>query len=432
MTVWRLILTDGRLLFAFLVCLVSLGGFLAWAALAPLAKGVVAYGAVEVENDRKIVQHLEGGIIDQILVSEGDVVEAGDALVVLVDVAASAGRDQIEEDLVNHLASIDRLNALLSEAPSLSFTEPENDLELAPARRADILARQTDLFDQQRRRLSADVRVLRSRADGLAETARNKQAQIDGQVRSVEIIRTDLARKTDLLADNLISGDSVVQLERDLTAAESELFRLKADQESNLIQAREVENQILLTEEQFAEQAAQDLLDARANAAEARERLRAAQDVVNRTSVFAPLSGEILNLKYSTIGGVVQAGDPILEIVPLETQLIASLEVSPTDRDGVYEGLTVQTRLSGFDSWRAPSLEGQIVDVSADLKTSPRGDYSFYEARVVIDTVALAEHGLVAAPGMPVEAFIVSGETQTLLNYIIEPITAVFRRGVKE
>lgn len=124
-----------------------------------------------------------------------------------------------------------------------------------------------------------------------------------------------------------------MQLERDLSATESELFRLQAEQEQNLIQAREVRNQIIQTREQFAEAATEDLLEARARAAEASENLRAAQDVVNRTTLYAPLSGEILNLAYKTLGGVVSPGDPIVEIVPLETQLIASLEIPPTERE---------------------------------------------------------------------------------------------------
>jgi HlyD family type I secretion membrane fusion protein len=427
-----LIGSDRRLMTSFLVCALSLGGFLVWAGLAPLAEGVTAYGTVEVESDRKIVQHLEGGVIDQILIKEGDMVETGDPLMVLTGIAASAGRDQVTQDLVNHLASIDRFNALLAGEDEVTFTPLEADIEIEPDAHEQILARQRDLFAQQKRRLSADIRVLRSRADGLAETARNKQSQIESQRRSVEIIRDDLERKQSLLSENLVSGDAVIQLQRDLSNAERELFRLNAEQEENLIQAREVRNQIVQTEERFAEEVTQELLEARAIATDGGERLRAAQDVVNRTILFAPRSGEILNLKHSTVGGVVQPGEAVVEIVPRETQLVASLEISPVDRDGVYEGLRVVTRLSGFDSWRSPSLEGEIMDVSPDLKISPTGDYSFYEARVVLDLDALAESGISAAPGMPVEAFVLSGQTRTLLNYLVEPITAIFRRGAKE
>lgn len=432
MSVVSLIGSDRRLMTSFLVCALSLGGFLVWAGLAPLAEGVTAYGTVEVESDRKIVQHLEGGIIDQILIAEGDMVETGDPLMVLTGIAASAGRDQVTQDLVNHLASIDRFNALLAGEDEVTFTPLSADIEIAPNAHEQILARQRDLFAQQKRRLSADIRVLRSRADGLAETARNKQAQIESQRRSVEIIRDDLERKESLLEENLVSGDAVTQLQRDLSNAERDLFRLNAEQEENLIQAREVRNQIVQTQERFAEEVTQELLEARAKATDGGERLRAAQDVVNRTILFAPRSGEILNLKHSTVGGVVQPGEAVVEIVPRETQLVASLEISPADRDGVYEGLRVVTRLSGFDSWRSPRLEGEIMDVSPDLKTSPAGDYSFYEARVVLDLDALAERGISAAPGMPVEAFVLSGQTRTLLNYLVEPITATFRRGAKE
>ena len=118
--------------------------------------------------------------------------------------------------------------------------------------------------------------------------------------------------------------------------------------------------------------------------------MRAAQDVVNRTTINAPLAGEVLNFNHNTIGGVLRPGDQILEIVPNESRLIASLEVPPTSRDSVYEGLSVRTRLSGIDSWNSPTLEGNVLDISADLKTSPRGDYSFYEARINLDREMLA------------------------------------------
>ena len=361
MSVVALIRSDRRLMTSFLVCAVSLGGFLAWAGFAPLAEGVTAYGTVEVESDRKIVQHLEGGIIDQILIKEGDMVEIGDPLMVLTDIAASAGRDQVTQDLVTHLTSIDRFNALLSEQAELTFKPLAADIEIEPDALEEILARQRDLFAQQKRRLSADIRVLQSRADGLAETARNKQAQIESQRRSVEIIQTDLTRKQALLEENLVSGDAVVQLERDLSNAERDLFRLNAEQEENLIQAREVRNQIIQTRERFAEEVSQQLLEARASATHAGERLRAAQDVVNRTTLFAPRSGEILNLKHSTEGGVVQPGEAVVEIVPRETQLVATLEIPPVDRDGVYEGLRVITRLSGYDM---PLMAAQMLRCS--------------------------------------------------------------------
>ncbi|MEL6414062.1 MAG: HlyD family type I secretion periplasmic adaptor subunit [Pseudomonadota bacterium] len=432
MTAWRLIFTDGRLLFSFFICLVSMGGFMAWASIAPLAEGVTAQGTVVVENDRKIVQHLEGGIIEHIHIQEGDLVQADEPLMVLTDIATSAGRDQITYNLVNYLAAIDRLTALSDGAAKVEFSERTLSTAIANTAQKEILDRQNDLFAQQTRRREAEIRVLSSRASGLQERAENQQAQIDSHNRSVEIIEIELDRKQSLLEENLISADTIVALERDLSLAVGELSRLKTDQEQNLIDARNVVNQIAQIEAEFDEAASQELLEARSAVSEATEQLRTAQDVLSRTTLYAPIAGEILNLKFTTLGGIVQPGEAVAEIVPRETQLVALLEIPPNERDRVYEGLIVQTRLSGYDSWAAPHLEGSIMDVTPDLKTSPNGEYSYYEARVMLDTQTLEQNGLIASPGMPVEAFVSSGQKRTLLSYLVEPIQATFRRGFKE
>ncbi len=408
-----------------------MGGFLAWSALASLAEGLIAYGALVVESNRKVVQHLEGGIIDQILIKEGDVVEEGQALMVLTDIAASSGRDYITADLMNYMASVDRLNALRDNAPRLVFNAAEENVEIETSQLLEIQARQTDLFNQQKNRLNADVNVLESRKSGLSKSAQNAQAQIDAQKASMELIVVDLDKKRGFLSDNLISGDAVFALERDLSSVKAELSRLEAAQQTHLIQIEEVENQVKQTQVRFTESITQELLETRVLLNESRESLRAAQDVVNRSVITAPIAGEILNLNYTTIAGIVSPGERILEIVPNESRLIASVEVPPSYRDSVYVDLEVRTRLTGLESWNSPTLEGKVIDISADLKTSPRGDYSFYEARISL--IMEGEGGVVdrVTPGMPVESFILSGQERTFLQYLLEPITAMFRRGAR-
>ena len=153
---------------------------------------------------------------------------------------------------------------------------------------------------------------------------------------------------------------------------------------------------------------------------------------MNRTTVYAPQSGEILNLAFANAGAVIRPGETILEIVPDNQDLIATAEVKPSDRDSVYEGLSVEARLSGLKAWDSPLLKGEVSDISADLKTSPDGRYSYYEAKVTIEKENLSQLEVPLTPGMPIEAFIFSGEKRTFVEYLLEPVNATMRKAARE
>jgi len=412
-------------------CVLGLGGFLLWAGLAPLAEGVVVYGSVAVENDRKTVQHLEGGIIQDILVFDGDMVAAGAPLMVLADVRVSAGRDQILQELVTAQMGVDRLEALLARRTRVSFKDHGAGL-LEGDVINDIKARQLDLFKQQRDKLSADVSVLNSRKAGMLERAENFDAQIAGKRRAKALIDEDITRSQALLEQRLIRASELSRLTQDEARLASEITALGSEQSNMRAQASELSQQIVQTRANFREAVSGDLVKQRADVLSHSERLISAQDVVNRTTIYAPQSGEILNLTFSTPGGVVQPGETILEIVPDRTALIAVVELKPSDRDAVYEGLAVEARLSGLKSWNSPLLEGTITDISADLKVSPDGRYSYYEASVKLGAEKLGKLETPLLPGMPVEAFVFSGQKRTFLDYVIEPLNATFRRGARE
>lgn len=430
MTATEIIKGDRLLRFATIVCVISMGGFLLWSGLAPMAEGVSAFGQVEVDNNRKVIQHLEGGIINEIMVREGDVVVAGQPLLVLTDVAAFAGRDSVAKDLVNSLSSIARLETLLKRESTIDFSAAQlvsiDELELEKT-----LARQRGLFQQQRETITADIGVLNSRKNGFLDNATNKQVQIDNLERALELLRKELALKRGYLAEQLIQADQVLHLEREEARMQGDLARLSTDQLSDRSQAVEIDRQMVQVRARFNEKLTTELLEARARVSEFQERFTAAQDVVNRTIINAPQAGTVLNLQFSTTGGVVLPGEAILEIVPSESDLVAIVQVSPSDRDSVYTGLSVNTRFSGLHSWQMPSMKGVVSNVSADLKTSPNGEFSYYEARVTIDANALADINIEVIPGMPIEAFIDSGTTRTLLDYLFEPLSAIMRRGAR-
>jgi len=414
-----------------ITCVLAFGGFILWASLAPLAEGVVAFGKVAIETNRKTIQHLEGGIVQEILVQEGGHVKSGDPLMVLTDVSVAARRDQIAKELANNEASADRLDAFLSNAAQVKFRNFDKTFVPADVLE-DIHGRHLELFDQQKGKLNADIEVLASRRKGLLERAVNFDAQIKSTEKVRDLVLKDISRNRVMLDERLIRASDLSALERDESRLNSELARLTSDQSNARAQAEEISQQIIQTRAQFKEQLSADIIVTRTEILTNKEQLIAAQDVVNRTTLYAPQSGEILNLAFSNPGAVVRPGETILEIVPDNQDLIATVELKPSDRDAVYEGYVVEARLSGLKSWDTPLLAGTIIDISADLKTSPDGRYSFYEARVSIGKEKLGELKTPLLPGMPIEAFIFSGEKRTLIEYLMEPVGATLRRGARE
>ncbi len=425
-TLWR----DPAVGLSALACLIGLGGFLAWSAFAPLAVGVGAAGAIVVETDRQVIQHLEGGIIREIRVGEGDRVRAGDPLVVLDGVASTARRDQVMQRVAGLTASMERLEALQSDAPP-AFTALA-DLDLPADLMAGITGRQLRLFNDQRESLLADVAVLESRRDGALSTASLKQAEISGTRRALAAVEEELTLARSLVETRMGRIDRVRALERDAATLEAEIARMASEIDRSTTDARDFTSQIRQARSRFAQDVASEMLETRGDLLAGREELGALQDVVDRAVIVAPRSGEVLNLRFSTEGGVVGPGEAILEIVPDDTGILASVRVPPQDRPQVYEGLQVRATLSAFAGARAAPVSGRVEAVSADLKTDPYTGDRFYEVRVRLDAQAVARlDAIELLPGMPVSVFIYSGRKRTLLASALEPISESLFEGLR-
>jgi HlyD family type I secretion membrane fusion protein len=423
------VLGDASASRAGLVCLGGLGGFLLWAGLVPLAEGVAAPGQIVAEDNRKVVQHLEGGILRRLYVREGATVRRGSVLLELDDVQARSTRDQLALTVATLRAARDRLSALAALSPLLRFA-PVDALAVPPAALAQIHAQQRALFAQQRGALGADISVLGARGRSLAADATGKGRQIATVRQSLALVRTNLAERRRMLADKLIRRDAVDELEREEQRLETDLARLATERSASFGQSGEVRQQSAKSQADFLEQISTDLTAARTELATAEEKLRAAEDVLARTVIRAPRGGKVLNLGLTTLGGVVRPGDPILEIVPGSARLIAQVQVRPNARDAVHVGQAVVARLNINKSWDAPQLTGEVVDVSGDLKTIRETGASYYEARLVLLAPPELRRQVAISPGMPLEASINSGVKRTFLSYLLEPIRMVVIRGL--
>jgi len=425
------VLGDGFVRNSALICLVGLGGFLAWAGLAPLAEGVPAAGQIVVENDRQVVQHLEGGIIHELLVRDGDRVVAGEALLTLQETASLAVRDELLQEIATLTGSQQRLAALRAGLDEPDFTALDS-LDLTPGQREAVMTRQSDLFRQQTQSFRADIAVLTARRDGARSSRALHAQQIQVTQRVIAAAEDQLALLRERYERQMARLDELRGMERDVAALEADISRLRTDAQQAATLEQDLDGQIAQTEAAFLRQISADQLEVRSQLEQAGERIAAAQDVLNRSVVVAPLSGEVLNLRFATRGGVVRPGEAILEIVPAVGEMTASVRIQPADRAAVYEGQAVRTRLTAYKSWMTPRLDGEVISVSADLKTDQNTGVSYYEVRIRIPADQAARLGeLDVIPGMPVEVFIFSGSSRTTLDYLLEPISESLFRGAR-
>lgn len=416
---------------AMLACLVGLGGFIVWAGLVPLSEGVAARGSIVVQTNRQNIQHLEGGIVRAIHVREGAVVKKGAPLLTLDDTTALASRDLIAKEFAAHAASEARLTALQLDRPRPDFSAIAQ-LALSDEDRKDIVNREQALFDQQKKAREADIAVLSARRKSAAETAVARAGEIRIVERALGAARRELLIRREMFSEKLVRLDQLTATERELARLEGDIARLSSERQEALALELDLDAQISQTGAKHLEEVAQSLLQAKAERLSSEERLRAAQDVLDRSLLRAPDNGEVLNLRFSTLGGVIRPGESVMEIVPPNGEMTSTVQIRPVDRSAVFKGQKVRLQIAAYRSWLAPRLEGEVTGVSADLKTDPDGGNPHYEARISVSVAEVKKlRSLDVTPGMPVDVFIHSGRRRTLIDYLFEPIGESLFRGLR-
>ena len=408
-------------------------GFGGWATLAPLSSAAIAPGVLNPDGSRRTVQHLEGGIIRDILVRDGDYVEAGQMLVTLEGTSASAMVGMLRNQYFNLAALHARLVAEQRERVSIAFPDWLREIAQTSATVAEALTQQTELFRNRREAQEGRVGTLNQRIAQLNEEIRGLQAQINSQTTQLDLIAQEIEDVSFLLERGLERRSRLLSLER----AQADLEGTRAENRAAIARARqaigEAELQIITQQRTFQDEVAGQLSQVQGELAALEERLRASQDVLTRTQITAPVSGRVVQLRFRTAGGVIQPGEPILDIVPTEEDLIIDARVSPTDIDVVHEGLEAQVHLLAFAQRNLPRISGLVRTVSADAITDQNTGQSHFTVQVEVPRDELDKLGadIELAPGMPAEVLIITGE-RTLLNYFLTPITDTFRRGFRE
>lgn len=422
--------SDFWLLLHSLVVLCGLGGFLAWSFLVPLEEGVTTSGQIIVEQNRKTLQHLEGGIVRAIYVEEGDYVESGDVLFELDTIAITSNRDQIALDRATFLGNAERIEALMNNEDSLNFETAES-WGISDKDSQSIQSEQLKVFREQKENYTASISVYNQRIQSLQVGEEKRSALIASTEDSIRTLDQELDLKRKLVDEQLATVEEVYRLEREKSRLVSELANLEKQILEVSSQIDEVRRERTQTTSAFREELSRELAQTRTEISKAEEQLKAIDDAVFRSKVVAPDTGQVMNLKFATIGGVVQPGEPMLEIVPASSGMWAALQILPNDRDSISTGMDVRVTLAGFKSWKTPDIGGKVMFVSPDLKTIQETGMSYYEARILLDQDDLKSSKLPPIlPGMPVQAFVEAGSARTLAEYLIEPIYEHLKKGL--
>jgi HlyD family secretion protein/epimerase transport system membrane fusion protein len=402
-----------------------------WAALAPLGTAAIAPGVIVVESGRRTIQHLEGGIVKQILVDDGSVVKAGDVLLRLDDTRTKAQDDILQAD--QDLSTATRAR-LVAERDGLKEPRFPTDLldRRGDPRVAAMIAGQIGIFNTRRAALSGQHDILDQRIGQYREQITGLQAQVTAQVEQIRLIRDELHDLGGLLTQGLTTKTRVLALQRELARLEGE----RGDHIAAIARAQqgigETRMQMFQLDKQRQEEVAKELHDVEARLTETGEKLVAARDQLRRVDVISPIDGSVMNLQVHTVGGVISPGQPLMEVIPTGDQLVIEAQVSPLDVDSIHVGDEVAIRVATVDARMTPVIYGKLEMVSADRLVDPKGGNSFYKARITIAPEQAARlDGVELHSGMLVTALINIGE-QSALHYAFKPLLENMARAFHE
>lgn len=420
--------SGATIVFGMLLIGASIGGFSAWATMAPLAEAVVASGTIKVDSSRKQIQHLEGGIVKEILVRDGDHVARGDTLLRLDETRAAASLAILRDGYDSALAQEARLIAERDAATEIRFPEhltSRSDMETV----AEILNAQKALRNARHDAIAGQVEILRKQIAHLREDIVGLEAQIAAKTRQLSFVRDELASVRKLLKKGLSGKQRVLELERELARLQGERAEHQSDIAAAETQISAKELEIHQVSNSFRENVVSELKQVQAEIFDFRERLNAAEHVFSQTEVRAPVDGVVVGSGVHTIGGVISSGETLLELVPLNDELIVEARVDPQDIDKVKLGLPAGVKFNAFNQRTTPELAGTLRYVSADALQDQQAGTSYYVARIEVaenEVKRLGDRRL--QPGMMAEVFIRTGE-RTMADYLLQPLRDSFRRA---
>ncbi|PJE36296.1 HlyD family type I secretion periplasmic adaptor subunit [Pseudooceanicola lipolyticus] len=423
----------GPLILGFAGLLVLLGGFGTWAAVSEIAGAVVAPGRIEVERNRQVVQHPDGGVVSEILVDEGDEVKEGQLLIRLDSKLLYSDLVITEGQLFELMARRGRLEAERDSSDTLVFDEELLRVAQERPEVAELVDGQRRLFVARQESIQRETEQLEKRRGQILNQIQGIEAQQGSLARQLDLIEVELNNQQSLLDRGLAQAGTVLNLQRtsaNLDGTLGELAASKAEAEGRIT---EIDIEVLKLGTTQREQAITQLRDLQYRELELEEERRSILERLARLEITAPVSGVVYGLQVHALRSVIRSADPVLYLIPQDRPLVIAARVDPIDIDKLFVGQDVTLRFSAFDQRQTPELFGKVTTVSADTFEDNNGQQSFYRAELELNEgqIERLPEGAVLIPGMPVEAFIRTDD-RTPLTYLVKPLADYFVKAFRE
>ena len=405
------------------------GTFALWSRAAPIESAVVAPGVISVDSYRKSIQHLEGGIVERILVADGDRVAEGQVLIELSDVQPAASLNQLRSQLFEARATHGRLVAERDGVEAVTF--PDDLLGESDPAALSAIAGQRSVFESRRQLLTERLSLLGQRVARSQEEIGGLEGQIASAETQRSLLNEELSEVEKLFQKGLVPKPRRLALQRRLAEIDGELSALRAgiaQAQQSIIAARlEMSEQRATTKTTVIDR----LRAEQSKIYELEQKIVSAEDVLRRTKVVSPIDGIVVDLQIHTLDGVVGPGQRLLDVVPSSDELVVEASVNPSDIEEVRAGMPAHVQLTALSRRSRLPIEGRVTFVSADRLIDQQSGAAFYQARIQLDPASIEERGAVLQAGMGAEVFIRTGE-RTPLDYVIAPIARILNRGLRE
>jgi len=414
----------------FIILFVMIGLFGTWSFVAPIDSSALATGVVVVKSHRKTIQHLEGGIVSQINVRDGDLVSVGDILLTLDDTQVKAQIKILQGQFISASAISSRLKTERQQTKEIIFSTELKQLK--DSRVQEATEGQTQIFLARRNSLQGELAILKQRIQQLSLKIKGLKTQQQSNHQLLALYAEEITDLKELLVDGFADKQRLRELQRQHTQANSDIAALITEIASTQMQQGETKLQILQTERKFQEEVATQLEEVNSELFSIAEQLVVAKNQDQRSAILAPVKGMIIGMAAHTTGGVIGPGQAILDIVPEDEELIINAQVAPLDIDRIQIGTKAEVRFSAFNSKTTPVMEGRVQTISADSLLDEVTGMQYYQAKIELTPESYKRlGGLVLIPGMPAEVLINTGE-RTMFEYLVQPLTDAFARSFIE
>ncbi|WP_425083617.1 HlyD family type I secretion periplasmic adaptor subunit [Ruegeria profundi] len=426
---WRITFPATVGFVALLILVVGIG---IWSVRTQLAGAIISQGVIEVQSNRQVVEHPDGGVVGEIFVRDGDLVESGDLLLRLDDTFLASEKTVVETQLFELLSRQARLEAERDGATSEELAAKLREVQQRENIPDDLIAGQQRLFDARNETLTQQTEQLTRQKTQIENEIDGTQAQLTAAQKQIELISEELKDQESLLQRGLTQASRVSALQREEANLTGAIGRLEATIARLKGQIASTEIQILELNATRREEAITTLRDAQTRIAELAERRLSLTERLSRLDIRAPVSGTVYDSQVFALQSVIQPAEQMMYVVPQDTPLLVAAKVDAIHVDQLFRGQEVALRFPSFNQRETPELDGHVINVSADTFTDEGTGFTFYRAELVPDDGQLDRlNGQTLLPGMPVEAMIKTDE-RTPLSYLTKPLTDYFTRAFRE